>query len=88
MEWAYPDERPSRTIPPWDHLRERRFPAQVYLNELRESDYRSIFARHFHIVDSATSSEGERLLTPQLQRELADYSFEDLTHSNLMLLLR
>lgn len=88
MEWAFPDERPSATIPPWDHLRQRQFPAHAYLNELRESDYRSIFARHFEIVDSATSTEGESLLTPELQQELAGYSFEDLTHSNLMLLLK
>jgi SAM-dependent methyltransferase len=88
MEWAYPDEQPSATIPPWDHLRERRFPPHVYLNELRESDYRSIFSRHFEIVDSSTTSEGEDLLTPELARELSDYSFEDLTHANLMLLLK
>jgi SAM-dependent methyltransferase len=88
MEWAYPDERPSATIPPWDHLRERRFPPHVYLNELRESDYRSIFSRHFNIVDSSTTSEGVDRLTPELAHELSHYSFEDLTHANLMLLLK
>jgi len=27
LEWAFPDEHPSRKVPPWDHLRENRFPA-------------------------------------------------------------
>ena len=88
LEWAYPNEQAGSTIPPWDHLRGRRFPTHVYLNELRESDYRTIFAQHFEIVNRTTMSEGEHLLTPELLRELVDYSFEDLTHSNLLLLLR
>jgi SAM-dependent methyltransferase len=27
LEWAFPDEHPSDNVPPWDHLRENRFPA-------------------------------------------------------------
>jgi SAM-dependent methyltransferase len=28
-EWAYPDERPSNKVPPWDHLRENPFSSMV-----------------------------------------------------------
>jgi SAM-dependent methyltransferase len=86
MEWAYPDEYRSDVIPPWDHLRERRFPAHVYLNEWRESHYLRAFSEHFDVLDSSILTEGEHVLTPEIRAELADWSLQDLTHATLQLL--
>ena len=88
LEWAYPDESPSATVPPWDHLRERRFPPIVYLNELRESEYLALFVQYFDVVDVQTTSEGEHLLTEELRRELSGYGAEDLTHKDLIVLMK
>lgn len=88
LEWAYPDESPSSIVPPWDHLRERRFPPIVHLNELCESEYSALFAQYFDVVDVETTSEGEHLLTDELRRELSEYSVEDLTHKDMIVLLK
>jgi SAM-dependent methyltransferase len=81
MEWAAPDERPSTRVPPWDHLREQRFPAFVYLNRLRPEDYRAAFERVLEVLvfekrdvnHDLGGSEGESLLTPELERELSRF---------------
>jgi SAM-dependent methyltransferase len=58
-------------IPPWDHLRERRHPAGVYLNGLRCADYRSILERHLEIVDwDIPAREGEAYLTSEVLADL------------------
>lgn len=88
LEWAYPDEQPSTTVPPWDHLRAKQFPTHVYLNGLREREYLDLFARYFQILDVATTTEGRDLLTEELSKELAEYSIEDLTHSNLTVVIQ
>lgn len=69
----------SADVPPWDHLRQNTFPATVYLNQLRESDYRRVFDKHLKILEwVAASTEGEELLTPETEAELKDYSREEL----------
>ncbi len=75
MAWAFPDESVPEGIPPWDHLRENRFPAHVYLNRLRESDYQAAFAAApaLELLEWVTArTEGESLLTPEIERELAE----------------
>jgi SAM-dependent methyltransferase len=90
LDWADPDEapRPETPVPPWDHLRERRFPAHVYLNELSAADYMSAFRRHFQVDRETYRLEGAQYLTPALREELASWSVEDLTRRNLEVLLR
>lgn len=77
-------EVPLRTVPrgvdPWDHLRQRRLPFHVPLNEWRAKQYLSEFAKHFEILKHyCAMREGEHLLTPQIERELSEYSREELT---------
>ena len=80
-EWAYPDDSPSRRVPAWDHLRQRRYPAAVYLNELKPDEYLSAFKEHLEILTfegrgadhDAGGPEGEQLLSGELSRELSVY---------------
>lgn len=75
---------PLRAIPrgidAWDHLRKRRLPFHVPLNEWRKEQYLSEFAKHFEILkDYCALREGEALLTPEIERELSAYSRDELT---------
>lgn len=80
IAWKYPDTEPSPVVPPWDHLRQNRFPdIPSYINRLRERDYRAAFEAHFDIVHWLPGkTEGAALLTPQIRAELADYSEAEL----------
>ena len=84
LEWAYPDEQPSSRVPPWDHLRENRFPSWAYLNRLRPEEYRDAFGQQLEVVlfegrdinHDPGGLEGERFLTPEIAAELAAYPRE------------
>ncbi len=68
-------------VPPWDHLRENRYPAPVYLNRLREHEYRALVEQEFHVLLwEAEFWEPAHLLTPALEAELTakGYSREEL----------
>ena len=68
-----------RTIRPWDHLRDDHVPYPVYLNEWRESDYRSVFERALSVVAwSDDELRGVSYLSPALTEELASYTERDL----------
>jgi len=88
LEWAFPDTRPSKTVPPWDHLRENRFPTHVYLNKLRERDYLSIFDGHLSIVDVWSSYEGEKILTEEILAELPDFSRDELLKRSIKVVMK
>jgi ubiquinone/menaquinone biosynthesis C-methylase UbiE len=75
---------PLRTLPKgvdaWDHLRKRRLPFTVPLNEWRRDQYLEAFARHFEIIKHyCVMREGEELLTPEIEAELSAYSRDELT---------
>lgn len=80
LEWLEPDVSRSPRVPPWDHLRDNRFPANVYLNRLRLADYRKLFHAHIEVVDELLKQEGEKILTPELEGLLQKrgYSRSDL----------
>lgn len=86
-------EIPLRSIPagiePWDHLRRRQLPFSVPLNEWRMSQYRATFAQHFEIVhDYCAIREGVEFLTPAIQAELAEYSRDELTCADYVIVAR
>ena len=87
IEWKYPDEIPSQLVPPWDHLRERKFPDHPsWINEMRERDYRPIFEDVFEILRWEPSAyEGKTLLTPEIRAELADYSEDELLKKGVII---
>ena len=77
-------EIPLRRLPKgvdaWDHLRKRRVPIDVPLNEWRQEQYREAFARHFEILKHyCAMREGEHLLTRDIETELSAYSRDELT---------
>jgi SAM-dependent methyltransferase len=88
FDWSDPDNAPSTTVPPWDHLRGNRYPAHVFLNKLRADEYLRIFAKYVSIEDESYVCEGRDLLTEELKRELWDYSEADLTRNNQRLIVR
>jgi len=86
-------EFPLRHVPAgvdaWDHLRKRRLPFTVPLNEYRMDQYVETFARHFDVLNYyCASREGEELLTPAIAGELAAYSRDELTCATLILMAR
>jgi len=82
-----PIRRLPRGVQAWDHLRRRRLPFHVPLNEWRIDQYLREFAGTFNILESyCYTREGEHLLSPEIEAELADYSIDELTcHSYIIL---
>lgn len=84
VEWAYPDESPSSKVPPWDHLRENRFPSRACLNRFKPQQYREAFGKRLEVMvfegrdarHDPDGLEGERFLTPELAAELSAYPRE------------
>jgi SAM-dependent methyltransferase len=72
--------RLPKGIDPWDHLRKRRLPFHVRLNEWRVDQYLQVFEKHFEIVKQyCAMREGEKLLTPDIATELSTYNRDELT---------
>ncbi len=80
IAWKYPDREPSKSVPPWDHLRKRQHvDIPSWLNEKREHEYRPIFAEYFNVLDwFSIGNEGQALLDPAIRAELSHYSEEEL----------
>src|SRR6266508_670780 len=69
-----------RGIDPWDHLRKRRLPFHVPLNEWRSEQYLSEVGKNFEILKHyCAMREGENFLTPQIENELSTHSRDELT---------
>src|SRR5206468_7855823 len=86
-------EVPLRTMPagvdPWDHLRKRRLPFPVPLNEWRRDQYLETFVHHFQILKHYCAiREGEELLTSALEAELSAYDRDELTCGAYVILAR
>jgi SAM-dependent methyltransferase len=86
-------EFPLRTLPKgvdaWDHLRKRRLPFSVPLNEWRRDQYLEAFALHFEIVSHYCNfREGEELLTSAIEAELSAYSRDELTSAAYVIVAR
>jgi len=80
IAWKYPDTEPSQTVPPWDHLRENKFPdIPSWVNGFRVDQYKEIFSRHFDVLDwLPIKKEGVSLLTPEIRHELSEYTEDEL----------
>ena len=79
-QWADPDKSRSEVVPPWDHLRENRYPSNTYLNKLKIDDYRRIVESLTNVVKEEKVEFGRDVLTDELEAELAakGYTQEDL----------
>lgn len=90
IAWKHPDSAPSRKVPPWDHLRGRRY-SQVpsWLNRVRAHEYRRLVERELEILEWRwLPREGESLLTPALRAELREYGEEELLHKGFIVIAR
>lgn len=90
IRWKYPDAEPPVDVPPWDHLREARFPGiPSYINRLRLHEYRQMFDERFELLGwQLTKREGERFLTPEIRAELTDYSEDELLTKGVIIIAR
>lgn len=80
----------KRRSEPWEHLRQRRFEANTYLNGLTRAEYREIFAVHFEILEErATQPDlGREYLDPRAKAELADWPDDELFSNQTLFILR
>ncbi|MFH0830899.1 MAG: class I SAM-dependent methyltransferase [Parcubacteria group bacterium] len=90
LEWAFPNDRASRRVPAWDHLRTNQYLTHVYLNKLHERDYLDLIKRDFDILEVTHILEGEQYLTSELERELTakGYARQELITRTLRVVLR
>lgn len=90
LAWKYPDLEPSKTVPPWDHLRQNCFPEiPSWINKIRVHDYRRFFESEFAILEWIPGNyEGRALLTPDIRMELSAYSEEELILKGFVVLAR
>jgi SAM-dependent methyltransferase len=67
----------GKSVPPWDHLRERSVPATSYLNELRENDFRKEVEARFDVLKfiPCRREQDAELLTEDIERELAEKGY-------------
>jgi SAM-dependent methyltransferase len=90
LEWLYPDKSPSPKVPPWDHLRENKHPANVHLNRMKLNQYRDIFRTYTNVIEEHTTTEGEQFLTKEIEEELKikGYTREDLLTRTVLFIVR
>ena len=91
LPWIVPGKTILGDVKPWQHLRDPAWKAPVFLNRLRERDYREIFETTpgLTIVDWRTEfTEGRDLLTREIERALPDYSAEELTKRSIIIVAR
>jgi SAM-dependent methyltransferase len=91
LPWKVPGTIDLEGVQPWQHLRNRGWTAPVYLNRLRERDYRQSFEDipTLEIVDWKTEfTEGQEVLTPEILEELRDYPPQELTKRSIIAVLR
>jgi hypothetical protein len=90
IAWKHPDTAPSRLVPPWDHLRARRYPLiPSWLNRVRAHEYRQKIESELDIVHWRwLPKEGEALLTPEVRAELSEFQEEELLHKGFIVVAR
>lgn len=79
-----------RRSEPWEHLRKKRFRANVYLNELMRTDYRRLFSEHFEILEERVTKPdlGREYLSPEVAEELKGYGDDELFSNGVLFVLR
>jgi len=77
-------------VPPWDHLRQNRFPVPIFMNKLRKAEWLELFSEKFEIlgVFDETDKIGEELLTTKILNELSKYSIDELLTPTITIVAR
>ena len=87
LPWIVPGTTVLGDVKPWQHLWDPQWRAPVFLNRLREKDYREAFSDcpGLRVEDWRTEfTEGREFLTPELRERLSDYSEEELTKRSII----
>ncbi len=79
-----------RRSEPWEHLRQRRYAPNTYLNEMTRTDYRTLFAPYFEIVAERVTqpSLGREHLDERARAELERWPEEELFSNQTLFVLR
>ena len=79
-EWTQWRGSSTPRVPPWDHLRENKYPIDSHLNRLRLADYRRIFNEYLKVLEETQLMEMTGMLAPELEEIMLakGYSREDL----------
>ena len=85
----YPSVKFGAVQTPGSHLRKRKIPFDVPLNEWRIDQYLEVFGRHFEILKYYCAlREGNDFLTPKIAAELSQFSVDELTCHAYIILAR
>jgi SAM-dependent methyltransferase len=77
LPWIVPGRTSLGDVRPWQHLRDPAWTPPVFLNRLRERDYRRYFEQtaDLEIVDWRVEfTEGREYLTDEIRQQLQDYT--------------
>ena len=91
LPWITPGKTVLGDVQPWQHLRNPAWQEPVYLNRLRERDYRRAFedTPGLRIVQWNTEyTEGHEYLTDEVRAALPDYSDEELTKRSIIVVVK
>lgn len=91
LPWIVPGRTVLGDVTPWRHLRDPLWKAPVFLNRLRERDYRASFAgvEDLEIEDWRVEfTEGQDLLTSDILASLPGYSPDELTKRSIIVVVR
>lgn len=80
----------SRRSEPWEHLRQRRYAPNTFLNELTRTDYRTLFTPYFEILAERVTqpSLGREHLDERARAELQEWPDEELFSNQTLFVLR
>jgi len=91
LPWITPGRTILGDVMPWQHLRHPKWQAPVYLNRLRERDFRRAFEETpgLEIVEWRTEfTEGQDYLTDEIRAALPDFSDDELTKRSIIVVVR
>ncbi len=90
VDWYSLDKGRARSCPPWDHLRENRYPSNTFLNKLTRNDYRALFSQYFEILEEIDIQKdlGKEFMTTELRNKLSNFTDEDLYSNGVVFILK
>lgn len=88
--WSFRGSPPRRRSVAWDHLLDRQFAPNSFLNELWLRDYRAVFEERFEILEEIVTQPGlgREHLTDEVRARLEHLPEEELFSNRVLFALR